>query len=301
MARIGLVLGAGGLPGEAFHRGVLRALWDVAGWDARTAEVVVGTSAGALVGASLRRPDPDAAVLVDEEITSRARLLPGLRAVPLTVVRPWRARPGVLASSLVPAGRRSTDWIVEGVRSRYGGQWADRPLWLCTVRCDTGERVVFGRPGAPAACVASAVAASCAIPGYFRPVIIGGIAYVDGGAHSPTNADLLASEGLDLVLVSSPMSVVPAEVRPKIDLHVRLFFHRYLIKELAAIRRRGTPAVAFEPGAAALRAIPLNALNARHVDVVEEHAYESVSRSLQRPAAGPLLDLLADTADEQTA
>jgi hypothetical protein len=90
-------------------------------------------------------------------------------------------------------------------------------------------------------------------------------------------------------------------VRPKIDLHVRLFFHRYLVKEVAAIRRRGTPAVAFEPGAAALRSIPFNALNARRVDVVEEHAYESVQRMLHRARAGPLRDLLADSADEQTA
>jgi NTE family protein len=133
MARIGLVLGAGGLPGEAFHRGVLRALSDVADWDARTTEVVVGTSAGALVAASLRRPDPMSAELLDDEIVSRARVLPGIRALAATAVRPWRTRPGVLASSLLPAGRRSTDWIVEGVRGRYGARWADRPLWLCTI------------------------------------------------------------------------------------------------------------------------------------------------------------------------
>src|SRR3990170_2829749 len=101
MARIGLVLGAGGLPGEAFHRGVLRALWDVAGWDARTAEVIVGPWAGALVGASLRRPDPEADELLDDEIISRARLLPGIRAFATIATRPWRARPGVLASSLL--------------------------------------------------------------------------------------------------------------------------------------------------------------------------------------------------------
>src|SRR4029453_17418931 len=50
-ARVGLVLGAGGVVGHAFHAGVLRALAEVTGWDPRRAEVVVGTSAGAPAGA----------------------------------------------------------------------------------------------------------------------------------------------------------------------------------------------------------------------------------------------------------
>ena len=54
MTRIGLVLGAGGAVGHAFHAGVLAALADETGWDAREAEVVVGTSAGSVVGALLR-------------------------------------------------------------------------------------------------------------------------------------------------------------------------------------------------------------------------------------------------------
>src|SRR6478672_11229899 len=59
-ARIGLVLGAGGVTGGAFHAGVLSALADVLGWDARTAEIVVGTSAGSLTGAILRAGLPPA-------------------------------------------------------------------------------------------------------------------------------------------------------------------------------------------------------------------------------------------------
>src|SRR6185369_6425583 len=54
MARIGLVLGAGGVVGHAFHAGVLAALTEKTGWDPRAAEVVVGTSAGSVVGALLR-------------------------------------------------------------------------------------------------------------------------------------------------------------------------------------------------------------------------------------------------------
>jgi NTE family protein len=52
--RIGLVLGAGGVIGHAFHAGVLDGLCDATGWDPRDAEVIVGTSAGSVVGALLR-------------------------------------------------------------------------------------------------------------------------------------------------------------------------------------------------------------------------------------------------------
>ena len=53
-ARIGLVLGAGGAVGGAFHAAVLDALAEDTGWDPRTAEVIVGTSAGSVTGALLR-------------------------------------------------------------------------------------------------------------------------------------------------------------------------------------------------------------------------------------------------------
>jgi NTE family protein len=49
-----VVLGAGGVVGHAFHIGVLSTLAAELGWDARRAELIVGTSAGAVVGASLR-------------------------------------------------------------------------------------------------------------------------------------------------------------------------------------------------------------------------------------------------------
>jgi len=66
--------------------------------------------------------------------------------------------------------------------------------------------VVFGRPGAPEVPLHRAVAASCAVPGYFAPVHVGRHTYVDGGVHSPTNAAVLRGRGLDLVVVVSPMS-----------------------------------------------------------------------------------------------
>ena len=69
---------------------------------------------------------------------------------------------------------------------------------------------------------------------------IGGRDYVDGGVHSPTNADLLAGLGLDLVVVSSPMSVRDVR-RPRPDLPVRLLFQQYLREEAWLLRRGPAP------------------------------------------------------------
>jgi predicted acylesterase/phospholipase RssA len=51
---VGLVLGGGGLRGAVFHAAALSALEIDLGGDARTADVVVGTSAGAVMGLLLR-------------------------------------------------------------------------------------------------------------------------------------------------------------------------------------------------------------------------------------------------------
>src|SRR5215212_7186801 len=54
MPRVGLVLGAGGVVGQAYHAGVLAALELDLGWDPRTADVIVGSSAGSVTGTALR-------------------------------------------------------------------------------------------------------------------------------------------------------------------------------------------------------------------------------------------------------
>ena len=71
MTRVGLVLGAGGVVGQAYHAGVLAALERELGWDPRSADVVVGSSAGSITGTLLRlgvtagdlRPWPDGSPL----------------------------------------------------------------------------------------------------------------------------------------------------------------------------------------------------------------------------------------------
>jgi NTE family protein len=307
---IGLVLGAGGAVGHAFHAGVLAALEEETGWDPRVADVIVGTSAGSLVGALLRAgaSAPDlAARATGGPISSAGRRLiaradagrgnlppiPSRRerggfpsmsapgALARAVRQPWSTRPAALAAALLPAGRVPTELVSAGLRPLFDA-WPDAPLWINAVQLDTGRRVTFGRDTSVSPSVADAVAASCAIPAFFEPVVIDGTRYVDGGVHSPTNADLVAGLALDLVIVSSPMSIAGNGLRIAADQPARRIARFALGREVARVRRRGTPVLVFQPTAADVAVMGLNAMDDSRRAPVTRSSYESARRRIAR-------------------
>ena len=272
MPRIGLVLGAGGSVGLAFHGGVLAAIEEATGWDPRTAEVIVGTSAGSLTAAMLRlglrasdltaisegRPlSPEGAAIRQRgelhNPRARTRAVLGYRpfadlaAVRHGLLHPWSMNPASLVAAFLPAGVVPTEPLSVGLDAAYDGHWSDRPLWICSVRLRDGRRVVFGREGAPHATVGQAVAASCAIPSYFRPVRIAGDRYVDGGVRSMVNLSLMADLGLDMVIVSSPMSWASRWPGIGMDVALRQLSRQQLARETRQVRQRGTEVTAFQP------------------------------------------------------
>ncbi len=309
MARIGLVLGAGGATGHAFHIGVLTALEEATGWDPRSADVIVGTSAGAVIAALLRggmSPRDLAARALGETLSEEGQAIANVLGRPepaptagpagwlgflaaanpsylrRAISRPWETKIGALVAAMLPEGRIATDHLVGGIGRLFPSEWATRPLWINAARLDDGTLVTFGRDGAPAASVAAAVAASCAIPGYYRPVEIDGVRYVDGGVHSPSNADVLAGEGLDLVIVSSPMSAGFDVFRPTADGPMRGFCRLLLRREMARVRATGTSIMALEPGHEERALMGGSAL-----DGAKRHA-------IIRQARGTVLDRFAD-------
>ncbi|HSD09991.1 MAG TPA: patatin-like phospholipase family protein [Candidatus Binatia bacterium] len=310
MARVGLVLGAGGVVGHAFHAGVLSALAEATKWDPRSAEIIVGTSAGSRVGAMLRAGVSacDLAAFATGDPPSEdgarflARLGPPAKLPPFTLaglfadfpaassprfllraaLRPWEARFGTVLAASLPAGRVSTEEMVAGLRRALGDAWPEWPLWICAVRLDDGSRVVFGKGGAPVAAVATAVAASSAIPGFFTPVEHDGVRYVDGGVHSPTNLDLVEGLGLDLVLVSSPMSTIGGTLRLSADFPGRLLSRLRLAQEARQVRARGPAVVAFQPDAADQLVMGSNAMDPSRRRPVVHQARESLLRRLER-------------------
>ncbi|MBK9180358.1 MAG: patatin-like phospholipase family protein [Acidimicrobiales bacterium] len=320
---IGLVLGAGGATGGAFHAGALTALADVTGWDARTAELVVGTSAGAAVASGLRAglspadlahraagrplsPEGEALLAGAGPPVDPLRLPPARhwwppvpaapRLLVTEVLQPWRWRAGVALAAALPEGTRSTDPLAERARAVHAGRrWPERPLWICAVRLGDGARVVLGRDVRVDADIGDAVAASCAVPGLFAPRRIGRDRYVDGGVHAPTNADLLAGLGFDLVVVSSPMSATADGLRAAADRIPRAWHRHTLDTEVAAVRRMHTPVLVLEPTAADLRVMGVRALDAGRAAAVAGQVEAGVRRRLQRPEAAadaPALDVL---------
>jgi NTE family protein len=319
MARVGLVLGAGGIVGQAYQAGVLAALEHDLGWDPRTADLIVGSSAGSVTGAALRLGVPAhdlAAFAVEASISpegealfgrldghpelepfvARSMLrpwrLPTAALVARAARRPWSFRPSVAAVTMLPAGQVDIHRHARVLDEVTGGAMPEG-LWICAVRRSDGARVVFGRPGAPDADLSQAVAASCAIPGYFAPVRIGGRAHVDGGVHSSTNADVLRDADLDLVVIVASMSAAGGRA-PTPDAAVRWATHRRLEREVRKLRATGTDVVCIEPRRRSLAAMGLNAMAEDRADRVVRAAFFDAGRRIASPGAGARLAPLAD-------
>jgi NTE family protein len=217
--RTALVLGGGGITGIAWEIGLLAGLAD-AGVDLTGADLVVGTSAGSVVGAQLtggaeladmyeRQLEPPA----QEKVARMTRSLLAQYGWALLRSRrndvQFRRRVGALALAAEKAGLTPTEQErLDVIGSRLvATDWPQRPLIITAVDAETGEFHRFDRDsGVP---LLQAVAASCAVPGVYPPVTIDGRRYVDGGMRSAANADL--AQGYDRLVVLAP---VPRGVGP---------------------------------------------------------------------------------------
>jgi NTE family protein len=242
-----LVLAAGGVVGEAWMTGVLAGIEDAAGVDLRRVEGFVGTSAGAMVAARLaagqrprRPPGPaEASAPGEPDTAGRGLLRTAARwgwaaTAPLAPVATALAAPGgayarsALLARAPDTGRKLTRLHaeIESLGVRFDGR-----LRLCCVDKRSGRRVVFGAPGAPAASVADAVTASCAIPWVFAPVRIGDRDYVDGGVWSVTNLDASPARRDTEVLCLDPTAALRSVLRQALRVAVAV--------ELQILRGRG--------------------------------------------------------------
>lgn len=317
-ATVAMVLGAGGVVGAAWIAGALAAIAETTGFDPRRADLLVGTSAGASVSASLRQgfsAHDHYAQMTDRDLSPegqrlagearpRVLALPDPPSVSLTGWRPQAPamalrslgrlrdrRMGIALSGLAPAGSVPHRLVGDPIRRRQTAPWPDLPTWLCAVRLDDGALCVLGRDPDPEPDLATAVEASVAIPGYFEPVTIDGRRYVDGGARSVTNVDLVAGLGFDLVVVVAPMTAVPAAVWPPHRNPVRALHARVLGAEVRAVRRAGTPVLVLQPTADDLAAIGPS-LSADSAAPAATAAHRSALRRLSLPDAADAVAIL---------
>ena len=266
-----LVLGGGGVLGEAWMMGVLAGIEDATGFDLRDCDYYVGTSAGSIVAAHLaagqspRRPSSVAST--ELQVSDGGRPVDGLAAAGLAAARragAWAlaaaaafaplalglaAPGGAVARALLlrrlprpTANLEDLRRSVERLEPRFDGR-----LRVVAVDRGNGRRVVFGSPRAPRARVSEAVAASCTVPWLFAPVEIGGREYVDGGVWSPTNLDV-APAGRDThVLCLNPTASIPAS--SNVLSVIRSVSRTAVSVEALALRRRGAAVRLLAPSA----------------------------------------------------
>jgi NTE family protein len=314
--RVGLVLGAGGVLGGAWLVGGLHALATETGWDPGSADVIVGTSAGAMIAglsasgvppwfmlahsagetAGVGDTDPRAPGEASRSAGAVFRLHPGLPALGpgswrlalASLARPYKYSPAAILAGWLPQGLISSEPLKQTIRRVAGDGWPPHPnLWIMACDHDTGRRVAFGRDDAPSASLADAVAASCAIPGFYRPVEIAGRRYVDGGVASTSNLDVLAGKGLDLVICLNPTSSLhapqPRTLGERTAAVLRAASGRRLGSEAKRVRASGTEVILTQPTVQDLDAMGTNLMSAKRRDQVIEAAVQTVANHLCEP------------------
>jgi NTE family protein len=314
--RRGLVLGGGGVLGAAWMVGALQALEEEIGVDVREFDAFVGTSAGsilaALLGAGVSVSD-----LVNHQRGDRLESgrLAGFHfdyAQATGGDRPTLSRPGLgsrellirnarqlhqlpptaVLSAFLPEGRGNLDAVGALISHVVPDGWVARDgVTVVALDYDTGKRVPFGRPGQWSAGLPEAVMASCAIPGWYQPVKIGDHRYIDGGAWSSTNLDLLADQGLDEVFVLAPQasfdSDEPTQWATRLERQWRNRVTRRVLREATTVHRHGTEVTILGPGREDLQAMGGNLMDLSRRPAVIETSLRTSVAALRDP--DPLL------------
>jgi NTE family protein len=246
-----LVLGGGGVTGVAWELGLLTGLAE-SGVDLTTADLVVGTSAGSVVGAlvasgvdleqryqrQLAAHSGEIAARMDWRVLARF----GWAMLRARDAADYAGRVGRFA---LDAKTVSEEERREVMRQRLGvSEWPERPLLITAVDAETGEFRAFDRESGVS--ILDAVGASCAVPGVWPPVTIDGRRFIDGGVRSATNADL--AKGCKRVAVIAPI-LLGGRHTPSVG------------RQAGELREAGAEVAVISPDQAARQAIGRNVLD----------------------------------------
>jgi NTE family protein len=301
-----LVLGGGGVLGEAWMMGVLAGVEDAAGFDLRQCEYFVGTSAGSIVAAHLiagrspRRPDGSGSAVQ----LAGVRPANSLAAVAVGAARragEWALAAGsafaplalglsapggaMVRAAMLRALPRPTDDLgaLAADVARSGARFDGR-LRIAAVDRRTGRRVMFGSPQAPRATVGEAVAASCSVPWLFAPVRIRGRDYVDGGVWSATNLDAAPAGLHTQVLCLNPTANITGT--GSVLTLIRNVARSAVSVEALALRRRGAAVQTVAPNAECAMAMGTNFMDREpRADVIAAGYRQGLSLAEGHPAS----------------
>jgi NTE family protein len=251
-----LVLGGGGVAGVAWELGIIMGLYDI-GVDVRGADIIIGTSAGSVVGAQItsgtdleslfnaqltpieqtkeRKVEFDSVKMMEAFSQAVAEAGPDPKAI--------RARIGAYALTVLAVPEAERRAIIETRLPVH--MWPQQRLLIVAVDTETGEEYIMDQTSGVS--LVDAVSASCAVPGIWPPVTIAGHRYMDGGVRSATNADLAHSN--DRILILNPLGANANFLGAGLD------------PEVAALEREGSQVLVIAPDAASTTAIGLNPLD----------------------------------------
>jgi len=268
----------------------LAGLGEADSFDARECKAYIGTSAGSIVAAMLcagvdprsglgKLPEPPAVPAADGYASSSpgAQVLRTSASLAAAATRPLAS---IALRSTAPGGRLLRRVAISRVRrgqrslgdlgraiDESEARWDGR-LQISAVEMESGRRVIFDGSGNPEVSVAEAVQASCAIPGVFRPLVVDGHSYVDGGVWSPTNMDCAeVGRGSRVLCLNPTGSLRPRRATP---IGALVAFSRSAAAiEAAALRQRGAEVRVIAPDDAAVAAIGPSLMDAAlRADVV---------------------------------
>jgi len=307
--------------GASWAVGALQSIQDVRGIDPRAFDIIVGTSAGSVLGALLAAgtsvdalrdhqfgipitDGPLAGYSWDYETATggprpsmpRLRGPGSVKLMASSLRHGLRMPPTAVLSAFMPLGSGSLDRVghlVDAVTPM--GEWSPHPnLWIVALDYESGRRVVFGRDDAPHVGLAEAVMASCAIPGWFEPVTVGDRTYIDGGAWSATSADVVSGADLDEVYVVAPMVSFEADepdgLLSRLERRWRGSVTRRCLGEVAELESKGTQVTVLGPGPDDLEAMGGNIMDGRRRLRVLETSLITSKAALERGGSGRLAD-----------
>jgi NTE family protein len=299
------VLGGGGAVGTAYVAGALKAL-EEAGLVLDSAALMVGTSAGAIAAAQLRlgqgpeavlaaadaSPDPDAAGPAKHYAPAWStrgekyrRVIGAGGVITRSMLKVPLPMPSARVQKSFPPGlfrirdqRRVEEMLPEA--------WVSKDLWLVAYDVAARRREALGRrPEHRQHSMRDAVLASCAVPGFYEPIMIGSRMYVDGGVSSTTNLDLAVKHGCQQIICIAPMPYqVPG--RPTAGQRVlRRSAMRSLRIEMSQAGERNRDVLLIIPSVDDLAVHGRNILRGSGNAVVAERSYEQTHNLLRQPRA----------------
>jgi len=317
--RTALVLGVGGVLGAAWMTGALVCLAGQLPCPAAEADLIVGTSAGSVLAAALRchasleemlawqRGQATGIFTESAALAARDGPLPPLPhwwpgSLPLAaagLLTPHRVPPWVAASAWLPAGRgqhAALRSLIGALQQRHqqrarpaaqtgSADWVAGRTWIAAVDYDTGQHVLFGQDGAPRAALPEAVVASCSIPGWYEPTVIGGRRYVDGGVRSATSLGVLHGTDVGDIYVLAPMASTetdhPLQPHLRMERRLRQVLTHAVVRQARALAAEGRRVTLLTPGPRDLAAMGINLMDPRRREAVLELSLRTSADALR--------------------